>query len=125
MKKIIFFISLLLPSLMPTSAQAATPTLSELLQIQQSVNTACLVRGQGRARMLCRCAAVVVSNKLATEGTANYVEQAETLFEQSFEYCMSNEDRGFISATAKLFQSKPAIEESLKANESKPDRVER
>lgn len=125
MKKFICLISLITLGLIRMSAQAATPTLSELLQIQQSVNTACLVRGQGRARLLCRCAAVVVSHKLAAEGTTNYVEQAETLFEQSFEYCMANEDRGFIAATAKLFQSKPAVEEFLKANETKPDTAER
>ncbi|MEI6483693.1 MAG: hypothetical protein WCO62_09760 [Betaproteobacteria bacterium] len=125
MKKFICLIGLLAAGLPPMSAQAATPTLSELLQIQQSVNTACLVRGQGRARMLCRCTAVVVSNKLAAEGTADYQEQAETLYEQSFEYCMAHEDRGFVSSTAKLYQSKTAVEESLKGNDTKPDTTER
>jgi len=125
MKKFICLIGLLAAGLPPMSAQAATPTLSELLQIQQSVNTACLVRGQGRARMLCRCTAVVVSNKLAAEGTADYQEQAEALYEQSFEYCMAHEDRGFVSSTSKLYQSKTAVEESLKGNDTKPDTTER
>jgi hypothetical protein len=125
MKKLICLIGLLAAGLPPMSAQAATPTLSELLQIQQSVNTTCLVRGQGRARMLCRCTAVVISNKLAAQGTAGYQEQAETLYEQSFEYCMAHEDRGFVSGTAKLYQSKTAVEESLKANDTKPDTTER
>jgi len=118
MKKCICLIALLMSGQAHIQALAAPPTLNDLLQIQQSVNAACLVRGQGRARMLCRCAAVVVSNKLATEGTANYVEQAEILFEPSFEFCTAHEDRGFISATAKLFQSKPAIEESLKGKDA-------
>ena len=100
---------------------ASVPTLNELLQIQQSVNSLCLLRGQGRARILCRCAAVVVSNKLAIEGAADYQKQSEILFEQSFEFCMAHEDMGFISATAKLYQSKAAIEESLKSNETKSD----
>ena len=117
MKKLICLIGLVALGLPPVSVQAAAPTLSDLLQIQQSVNTACLVRGQGRARMLCRCTAVVVSNKLAAEATIDYQEQAEAMFEQSFEYCMSHEDRGFVSSTAKLYQSKPAVEESLKGNE--------
>lgn len=119
MKKFLCMTALLAAGMPPLSVQAATPTLNELLQIQQSVNTLCLARGQGRARMLCRCAAVVVSNKLTAEGTACYQEQAEALFEQSFEFCMAHEDRGFISATARLYQSKPAAEESLRDNETK------
>ncbi len=125
MKKFLCSISTIVVILSSLSVQAAAPTLSELLQIQQSVNTACLVRGQGRARMLCRCTAVVVSNKLAVEGTVGYQEQAETLYEQSFEYCMAQEDRGFVSGTAKLYQSKTAVEESLKGNDTKPDTTER
>ena len=125
MKKFLCSISTIVVILSSLSVQAAAPTLSELLQIQQSVNTACLVRGQGRARMLCRCTAVVVSNKLAVEGTVGYQEQAETLYEQSFEYCMAHEDRGFVSGTAKLYQSKTAVEESLKGNDTKPDTTER
>ena len=125
MKKFLCSISTIVVILSSLSVQAAAPTLSELLQIQQSVNTACLVRGQGRARMLCRCTAVVVSNKLAVEGTVGYQEQAETLYEQSFEYCMAHEDRGFVSSTAKLYQSKKAVEESLKGNDTKPDTTER
>lgn len=120
MRKFTHTISMLAAVCLPVTALATPPTMSELLQIQQSVNTACLVRGQGRARMICRCAAVVVSHKLASEGTSNYQEQADALFEESFEFCTGNEDRGFISATAKLFQSKTAVEESLRAAETKP-----
>ena len=125
MKKFFCLFGLIAACLLPVSVHAATPTLNELLQIQQSVNTTCLVRGQGRARMLCRCTAVVVSNKLAAEGTVGYQEQAETLFEQSFEYCMSHEDSGFVSSTAKLYQSNTAVEESLKGNDTKPDTTKR
>jgi hypothetical protein len=70
--------------------------------------------------MLCRCAAVLVSNKLAAEGTAGYQENAETIFDQAFESCMSNEDRAFIASTAKLYQSQPAVEESLRKSATKP-----
>jgi|GEM_PF-4088914 hypothetical protein len=125
MKKFICLFGLIAAGLPPVSVHAATPTLSELLQIQQSVNTTCLVRGQGRARMLCRCAAVVVSNKLAAQDAIDYQEQAETLFEQSFEYCKTHEDRGFVSSTAKLYQFKSTIEESLKGNDLKPDTTQR
>ncbi len=120
MRKLICSTAMLASLCMATSAQPQSPKLSELLQIQQSVNTACLVRGQGRARMICRCAAVVVSNKLATEGISNYPERAEALFEESFEFCTGHEDRGFISSTAKLFQSKTAVEEMLQGNSVKP-----
>jgi hypothetical protein len=120
MRKFTHTIFMLAAVWLPTSAMATPPTMSELLQVQQSVNTACLVRGQGRARMICRCAAVVVSNKLATEGISNYPERAEALFEESFEFCTGHEDRGFISSTAKLFQSKTAVEESLQGNSVKP-----
>jgi hypothetical protein len=120
MSKLKHSIPMLAAVWLPVSALATPPTMSELLQIQQNVNTACLVRGQGRARMICRCAAVVVSNKLATEGTLNYPERAEALFVDSFEFCTGHEDRGFISATAKLFQSKTAVEESLQGVVAKP-----
>ncbi len=120
MKKTLFTIVLLCASLTQASVRADTPAASELLLIQQSVNTQCLARGQGRARMLCRCAAVLVSNKLATEGTAGYQENAEAVFNQAFESCMSNEDRAFTAATAKLYQSQPAVEESLRKSAAKP-----
>ena len=121
MKKSFSIFVLIVLSSLSLSVHASVPTLNEMLQIQQSVNSLCLVRGQGRARILCRCAAVVVSNKLAIEGAYDYQQQSEILFEQSFEFCMSHEDKGFISATAKLYQSKAAIEESLKGNETKAD----
>jgi hypothetical protein len=38
---------------------------------------------------------------------------------------MAHEDRGFVSSTAKLYQSKTAVEESLKGNDTKPDTTER
>ena len=120
MKKILSTLVLLCASLTQTNAQAQTPTVNELLLIQQSVNNQCLARGQGRARMLCRCAAVLISNKLATEGTAGYQEKAESMLEQAFEACMSNEDRAFTAATAKLYQSQPAVEESLRKTTAKP-----
>lgn len=120
MKNHFRMIALLIAVLPPLSAQAAPPTATELLQIQQAVNTHCLARGQGRARMLCRCAAVLVSNKLATEGTASYQDNAEALFDQSFEFCMSHEDRAFTTATARLYQSQPAAEESLRGSAAKP-----
>ena len=120
MKKTLFTLILLYASLTQTNAQAQTPTVNELLLIQQSGNTECLARRQGRARMLCRCAAVLVSNKLATEGTAGYQEKAESIFEAAFESCMSNEDRAFTAATAKLYQSQPAVEESLGKPATKP-----
>jgi hypothetical protein len=112
--------ALLSATLLPTSAQAQTPTVSELLLIQQSVNTYCLGRGQGRARILCRCSAVMVSNKLATEGTAGYQENAETIFDQAFESCMSHEDKSFPTTTSRLYQSQPAVEESLRSTAAKP-----
>jgi hypothetical protein len=114
--------ALLSATLLPTSAQAQaqTPTASELLLIQQSVNTYCLGRGQGRARILCRCSAVLVSNKLATEGTAGYQENAETIFDQAFESCMSHEDKSFPTTTSRLYQSQPAVEESLRSTAAKP-----
>jgi hypothetical protein len=113
-------ITLIIACVLPCDVQAAPPTQGDLLQIQQSVNTQCLVQGQGRARMLCRCAAVVVSNKLAVEGTADYQAQPDAMLEQAFEFCMAHEDRGFVTATAKLYQSKTAVEESLRVNETKP-----
>jgi hypothetical protein len=120
MKKTLSIITLLCVGLAQSSVQAETPGASELLLIQQSVNTQCLARGQGRARMLCRCAAVLVSNKLAAEGTAGYQENAEAIFEQAFEFCMSSEDRAFTTSTAKLYQSQPAAEESLRKSAVKP-----
>ena len=120
MKKIRNILILLCAIAAQANAQAQTPTVSELLLIQQSVNNDCLARGQGRARMLCRCAAVLISNKLATEGTTDYQEKAEPMFEQAFEACMRNEDRAFIAATAKLYQSQPAVEESLRKPAAKP-----
>ena len=120
MKKTLSIIALLCTSLTQTTAGAQTPTANELLLIQRSVNTHCLARGQGRARMLCRCAAVLVSNKLATEGTAGYQENAEPIFEQAFESCMSNEDRSFTTETARHYQSQPAVEESLHKPSVKP-----
>lgn len=113
MKKIFCLTTLLSAMLLQTAAQAETPTVSELLLIQQSVNTYCLGRGQGRARTLCRCSAVVVSNKLAIEGTAGYKENLEALFDQAFESCMSHEDKSFPTTTSRLYQSQPAAEESL------------
>ena len=120
MKKTLSIIALLCISLTQADAGAQTPTVNELLLIQQSVNTYCLAKGQGRARMLCRCAAVLVSNKLAAEGTAGYQENAEAIFEQAFEFCMSSEDRAFTTSTAKLYQSQPAVEESLGKPATKP-----
>jgi hypothetical protein len=120
MKKTLSTVILLFASLTQTSVQAQVPTANELLLIQRSVNTHCLARGQGRARMLCRCAAVLVSNKLATEGTAGYQENAEPIFEQAFESCMSNEDRSFTTETARHYQSQPAAEESLRKPAAKP-----
>jgi hypothetical protein len=120
MKKILTTLILLCASFTQANAQAQAPTVNELLLIQQSVNNQCLARGQGRARMLCRCAAVLVSNKLATDGTAGYQEKAETIFEQAFDACMNNEDRAFTAATAKLYQSQPAVEESLHKPAAKP-----
>ncbi len=120
MKKTLSIIALLCISLTQTTAGAQTPTVNELLLIQQSVNTHCLAKGQGRARMLCRCAAVLVSNKLATEGTAGYQENTEAVFDQAFESCMSSEDRSFTAGTAKLYQSQPAVEESLRKPTAKP-----
>ena len=120
MKKILPTLVLLCAGFTQVSVQAQTPTVNELLLIQQAVNNQCLARGQGRARMLCRCAAVLVSNKLATEGTAGYQEKAEPMFEKAFESCMSNEDRAFTAATAKLYQSQPAVEESLGKPATKP-----
>lgn len=120
MKKTLPIIALLCASLTQTTAWAETPTVNELLMIQQSVNTQCLARGQGRARMLCRCAAVLVSNKLATEGTAGYKDNAEPIFDQAFESCMSSEDRSATASTAKLYQSQPAVEESLRQSAAKP-----
>ena len=120
MKKTLSIIALLCASLTLANARAEIPNANELLLIQQSVNTHCLSRGQGRARMLCRCAAVLVSNKLANEGTAGYQENAEAVFDQAFESCMSNEDRSFTTATAKLYQSQPAVEESLRKSAPKP-----
>ena len=117
MKLFIYTMALIAVGVVPLCAHAAQPSLGELLQIQQSTNTLCLVRGQGRARMLCRCAAVVVSNKLAIEGTADYQEQPEAVFEEAFEFCMGHEDKGFIASTAKLFQSKTAAEEFLRGNQ--------
>ena len=120
MKKTLSIVILLYASLTQANAQAQTATVNELLLIQQSVNNECLARGQGRARMLCRCAAVLVSNKLATEGTAGYQEKVEPLFEAAFASCMSSEDRSFTAATAKLYQSQPAVEESLRKPTAKP-----
>ena len=120
MKNLLSTLILLCTIATQANVQAQTPTVNELLMIQQSVNNQCLARGQGRARMLCRCAAVLVSNKLATEGTAGYQEKAEPMFEQAFEACMSNEDRAFTAATAKLYQSQPAVEESLHKPAAKP-----
>ena len=112
--------ALLAASLVQAPAQAQTPTVSELLQIQQAVNTLCLTRGQGRARMLCRCAAVLVSDRLVDEGTALYRDNAEALFDQAFEACMSHEDKSFPTATSRLYQSQPAVEESLRRLTAKP-----
>lgn len=112
--------ALLSALLLQPTAQAQTPTATELLQIQQSVNTYCLGRGQGRARILCRCSAVLVSNKLATEGTAGYKENAETVFDQAFEFCMSHEDKSFPTAMSRFYQSQPAVEESLRGTAAKP-----
>lgn len=107
-------------ALLPATAQAQTPTATELLQIQQSVNTYCLGRGQGRARILCRCSAVLVSNKLASDGVAGYTENAEAIFDQAFEFCMSHEDKSFPTATSRLYQSQPAVEEYLRNLAAKP-----
>jgi hypothetical protein len=124
MKKILCMAALLGISLLQTSVQAQTPvkppTVNDLLQIQQAVNTHCLARGQGRARILCRCAAVLVSNRLAKEGTAAYQENSEGVFDQAFESCMSNEDKSFPGTTSRLYQLQPAIEESLRGSAAKP-----
>lgn len=107
-------------ALLPATAQAQTATASELLRVQQSVNTYCLERGQGRARILCRCSAVLVSNKLASEGMAGYTENPEAIFNQAFESCMSNEDKSFPAATSRLYQSQTAVEEYLRNIATKP-----
>ncbi len=112
--------ALLIALLLQTPAQAQTPTADELLLIQKSVNTHCLARGQGRARILCRCSAVLVSNKLAVEGTAGYKENPEAMFDQAFESCMSNEDKSFPTAMSRFYQSQPAVEESLRPTAAKP-----
>lgn len=111
---------LLSAALLHTNALAQTPTINELLLIQQTVNTHCLARGQGRARILCRCSAVLVSNKLAVEGTAGYKENPEAMFDQAFESCMSHEDKSFPATTSRLYQSQPAVEESLRSTAAKP-----
>ena len=112
--------ALLAASLVQAPAQAQTPTVTELLQIQQAVNTLCLNRGQGRARILCRCASVLVSEKLVVEGTAVFKDNAEALFDQAFEACMSHEDKSFPTTTSRLYQSQPAVEESLRRLTAKP-----
>lgn len=120
LKKLIAAITLIAAASSSFSVNAAPPAMSDLLKVQQSVHSMCLLRGQGRARMLCRCAAVVVSQKLAVEGTDGYQAQPEAMFEQAFEVCTGHEDKGFVTATAKLYQSKSAVEELLRAGEPKP-----
>jgi len=120
LKKLVAAITLTAAAASSFCAHAEPPSLGDLLKIQQSVNSMCLIRGQGRARMLCRCAAVVVSQKVAVEGAGGFQAQPEAMFEQAFEACTAHEDKGFFTATAKLYQSKSAIEESLRANEPKP-----
>lgn len=124
MKKIFYMAALLAITALQSSVQAQTPakppTVNELLQIQQTVNSFCLARGQGRARTLCRCAAVLVSNRLATEGTAAEMENSEAIFDQAFESCMNNEDKSFPATTSRLYQSQTAIEESLRGTVAKP-----
>lgn len=116
----IALVALLASSLIQLPAQAQTPTVNELLLIQQAVNTHCLARGQGRARILCRCSAVMVSNRLAAEGTAGYQENSEAVFEQAFESCINHEDKSFPATTSRLYQSQPAVEESLRGAAAKP-----
>lgn len=121
MKKYIGITALLAASLSLTAlpGHAQTLTVNELLQLQQTVNNYCLGRGQGRARTLCRCAAVLVSDKVAAEGIAARQEDLEGVFDQAFESCMSNEDKSFPSITSRRYQSQPAAEEALRSAPAK------
>lgn len=106
--------SVLLASLYPLPGQAQALSVTELLQLQQTVNNHCLGRGQGRARTLCRCAAVLVSDKVVAEGISARQENLEAVFDQAFESCMNNEDKSFPAITSRRYQSQPAAEEALR-----------
>lgn len=97
----------------PGMVSCETASVNALLAIQQNINTQCLARSQGRARILCRCAAVVATKKIAIEGLDAFNKDAQAWSDQAYEHCSNNEDHGYVMETARLYQSQTSIEQLL------------
>ena len=97
----------------PAVVFCETISVNSLLSIQQNINTQCLAKSQGRARILCRCTAVIATKKIAVEGLAAFNQDPQAFSDQAYKHCSTSDDHGYVMETARLYQSQTNIEQIL------------
>ena len=114
MKNLIYLMVLLSAGTVHAQTPAKALSIDDLLKVQDSIHKSCLEVMQGRGRLICKCTAVIVGEAVVKSGLEALKTDFDPMFEKAFEQCRNNEDSTFAIATSKLFQSRTAVEATIR-----------